>query len=258
MQFWKGIEKNLASGFAFLILSIMLVTGLTQKDFLEKKVFNQLPSEVSGPYFYALVSGKENHLRLSRKLGELPGVALVSVLDKNEINTKVGEILESLGLDSGTGMFDFDYAGLKIIFKEGISDRSQDLIRDYLVRLAGKDKVTLGVTKDNDNIIKKHNATLLSFKRWGAVLTIALIFTLWVSSAFSFGKKLKEMCYIVESFQRKERVGLKVYLTGFVIISLFSLQTFLWGTPNLIYFFVGIATILMFSLSFITRYQWNR
>lgn len=258
MQFWKGIEKNLASGFAFMILSVLLVTGLGQKDFLEKRVFNQLPSEVSGPYFYALISGKENHLRLSRKLGELPGVSLVSVLDKSEINAKVGEILDSLGLEAGSGMFDFDYAGLKVIFKEGISTRSRELIRDYLVRLAGKDKVTLGVTKDNDTLVKKHTEALTTFKRWGAVLTISLIFTLWLFSAIFFGKKLKEMCYLVESFQRKEKVGLKVYLTGVVIISLFSLQTFLWGTPSAMFFMVGLGIISLFSVNFITQYKWNK
>lgn len=258
MQFWKSLEKNWLSGFSFMVLSILMVTTFSQKTFIEKQVFNNVPASVSGPYFYALISGKENHQRISRKLGELPGVALVNILQKEEVNVKVSEILESLGLESGSSLFDFNYAGLKIMFKKGISKRSQGLIRDYLTRLVGKSKVTLGATKENDTLLKKHSEVVGSFKKWGTTLSLTIVFLMWCWSAMSFSKNLKQISYIVESFQRRSNVGMKLYLTGTALVFMFSLNTFLWGSANGLMFVLSVAIISSFTLLFAKGAKWSQ
>jgi hypothetical protein len=257
-QLGKIFLKAPIQGASFFILTLMMTVGITQKDYVEKIVFKSIPNQNQGAHFHALISGKENYFRVSRKLEALPGVWGVKVLEKTQIESQVKSILGSLSTGLAASMLDLDYAGVKVIFKRGLQSRSQQLIKDYLQRLVGTSKITLGSTKSDSEMEKSRTAFFDIFKSWGVAIFTIIVAVAWLVSFFLFSNKIKETAYILERFQRKDNIALKIYLVACsVLIGVSLILNLSFGAPSFLIMLITAGVVFAGSLMQVKKYQWQ-
>ena len=91
-----------------------------------------------------------------RKLRE-PGVDKVRVLSKADVSS-LDELLKTLNIGVSKDLIDLSFSGLRVQFERGLPARSQKLIRDYLSRLVGADKLTMGAINKEVSDVKRREA----------------------------------------------------------------------------------------------------
>ena len=257
-QFFSIIKKTPVLGMSFIVLTLVMIVGIGQQDNWEKIVFNSMPNHAEGPYFHALIPGKENYQRVTRKLRDLPGVSMVKILEKNQIKSQVSNIIGNLGMDVSSELFDLDYAGLKVIFKNGLQSRSQNLIRDYLGRLVGSSKVTLGAIKSQDEAVKNRVQLLQLFKNWGGILLTFVVCSFWLITTVLFTQEIRKTSYIVEQFQRKTNVAFKTFLSGvLVLVGTGMICSMVLGNSMWIGLSIVSAVVLFASTPLIRKFKWQ-
>lgn len=189
----------------FFVVMTLILASVTLIPTEKLGVSHQAPVEMD--YFHALINGKENHSRLSRNLTDLPQVARVELLSENDIREQVQQVLGQLKTKVADQLMQFDYAGLKVIYHADATTSSKELVRDYLVRLAGAANVTLGHVVETKRETQ-NSSGLMDYLFWGSLGGLCV---LWLLAAQAFLPKLAEASYLVEEFQRRHRVALKSY-----------------------------------------------
>lgn len=189
----------------------------------QTQIANKMKSFVSGEsknaYFHALVEGRENHSRIARNLMNLPGVEDVQILSEDLIKDQVKDIIGSISVDIPESLFQLNYAGLKIVFAQGLKENSQNLIRDYLNRLVGNSQITMSAVQAEEETRQKGfwHFMIEHYGFW--ILWSLLIFT-WLSIVFFFVEGLRRQSYLIEQFQRRRNVGAKIFMAGQTVFSL--------------------------------------
>ncbi len=195
--------------FAFLIVS-------SNPQQVVELIIQKTDSTKQNPYFHALIDGKENHARISRNLTEIPGVEKVEILPQAEIQAQVQSILTDLKVTIPADMNQLNYNGIKVFLSQGIKDHGQNLIRDYLTRLAGESNITLG------NIVNLALPIVPTkfkfFYDYLQYITIALFFVFWFVSFRMIEQPIQKNSYLIEQFQRRKKVSVKTYLSLFGLI----------------------------------------
>lgn len=253
-----NIKNNPIWGGLFTISSLIILFGAVNFNSLEKSVFNETSNYSSGPYFHALISGAENHKRISRKLNELPGVTRVEVLGEREIQGQVTKVLSNLDLDMKIEDMDLDYAGIKVVLDKSLQERSQNLIRDYLVRLVGSSKLTLGAVKAISKAEQIKNQLFTQFKEWGITVVSIACMIIWGLIAIVFSTKVQQSSYLIEKFQRRNKVGLKVMLAGgFTFLTFCLALSFSFGDISTYGIITASIIMLMLSAIQLRNLQWH-
>lgn len=217
-----------------------------------------IPENKAGDYFYALIASSESYQTVARQMSVLPGVHKVEVLSEAQIKEEVKNVLGSLQIDTTTSGLDLNYAGLKIIYAKDLKPRAKDLVRDYLTHLVGEGNITLGAVKANDQIADKRAQFIGVIKTWGYSLYLFIIFIFWVISLLSVRVKIAEASYLLESYQRKRKVGLKMALNGLTLIFLLSVGvTFVLGMPQVINLLAALGIFVVGIFLHAKRYQWE-
>lgn len=212
---------------------------------LEKKWMPYLSSQQFDlPYFHALVSGKENHSRISRNLQDLPGVANVEILAEESIKSEVRDIVGSLGQEITESFLSLEYAGLKVIFSDGLQANSQELIRDYLKRLVGDSKVTLGPVQASQrkNLEKTWIRELIEQNAFEVTMGLACLF--WFILGLDLSGPLSRQAYLVEQFQRRDKVAVKTYLALLTPLLAIPVLGVLFSAPSVMILIVFMAGCL--------------
>jgi hypothetical protein len=257
-QFVSNIKRHPFWGGAFSLTTLVLVLCAMNFSSIESYIFKSSHALQSGSHFHALVSGDQNYKRISRKVLELPGVQKVSHSSKAEIQSQVQKILKNVNFEMKLSEMDLNYVGLKITLERGLQPRSQNLIRDYLVRLVGSDKVTLGAMKKVSKAEVIKNQIFNQFKEWGVTIVSSAFVIIWALVALGFSVQVKRSSYLIEQFQRRSKVGLKVMLTATMIIFTISFAlTISIGDLSILGMMVGL-TLLLASTSYQMRsVQWQ-
>lgn len=258
IQFLKIIFKSPLRGFFLFFFSIVMVFSIGQKSFLEEQFLKVIPENKAGAYFYALISTSESYQNVARQVSLLPGVFKVEVLSEAQIKDEVKNILGNLQVTLNQTMLDLNYAGLKIIYTKDLKPRAQDLIRDYLTHLVGEGNITLGTIKLNDQSLDKRNQFIGVIKAWGYSLYLFIIFLFWVASLLLVRAKIAEASYLLECYQRKRKVGIKMATFGLSLIYVMSVATtFVLGMPQI---FNLLITLMIFAIGVLLhskKYQWE-
>ena len=257
-NFLQNIKNNPFWGGLFTFTSLILLVGALNFTTLEKSVFNESGSYSSGPYFHALISGAENHERISRKMTELPGVQRVEILGEQQIQNQVTKVLSNLDIGMKVEDMDLNYAGLKIVLDKNLQERSQSLIRDYLVRLVGSSKLTLGAVNAISKAEQLKNQLFSKFKEWGITVVSVASLIIWVLVSIVFSTKVQQSSYLIEKFQRRSKVGLKVMLSGMAVLFSFCFAaTYSFGEFSTIGAFTGLSLIMILSSIQLRNLQWH-
>jgi hypothetical protein len=257
-QFFKILFKSPLRGFFLVLFSIVMVFSIGQKAFLEEQFLKMIPENKAGSYFYALIASSESYQNVARQMSVLPGVHKVEVLSETQIKDEVKNILGSMQINLPASTLDLNYAGLKVIYAKDLKPRAQDLIRDYLTHLVGEGNITLGAIKVNDQSLDKRNQFIGVIKAWGYSLYLFIIFLFWVISLLSVRVKIAEASYLLENYQRKKKVGVKMASFGLTVIFLLSVSTtFVLGMPQILNLFAALVLFIAGILIHSKKYQWE-
>jgi hypothetical protein len=259
-QSFRLIKAKITSFLLFIVFGFLVIGHFIWGQQVESYLGLGAQQVESNSYFHALVTDKENHSRLSRRLIELPGVKNVELLSKEELTAQVESLLKNIGMADMSDFGGMDYIGLKIVFNADVSERSESLIRDYLVRLVGEDKVTLGVIHRPDIQSVNDSSPYASWKKMGITLVLG---TFWMFSFINIFKESLRVGYLVDKFQRKKSSGTKIFTTTMIISNVLlalvvvAFQLQMNWKVNLNYIHVGaVAGMLFVTLAFC--YQRNR
>lgn len=257
-QFFKILFKSPLRGFFLILFSIVMVFSIGQKAFLEEQFLKMIPENKAGSYFYALIASSESYQNVARQMSVLPGVFKVEVLSEAQIKDEVKSILGTMQINLPTTTLDLNYAGLKVIYAKDLKPRAQELIRDYLTHLVGEGNITLGAIKVNDQSLDKRNQFIGVIKAWGYSLYLFIIFLFWLISLLSVRVKIAEASYLLENYQRKKKVGVKMASFGLTVIFILSVaSTFVLGMPQVLNLFAALALFVAGILIHTKKYQWE-
>jgi hypothetical protein len=217
--FFKFIFKYVFVGIPFLFLTVLLFFHIQNGAFFNPYLSSDLKIKQEKPYFLALIKSEENVERIMRKMNSLPGVAHSQKYDNQELRLKLFELFkEQVEL-----VENFSFDGIKVVFQDDVSKKSRELIREYLVRYVGEEKIFLGGIVEPPQVSAKSlNPVRYSLSLWGTIGTTLLWFIFF--SLFVF--KTTNPCYVIENFQSKKAVRFKVISSGlsflFILMVLIS------------------------------------
>jgi len=252
------MRKHFISCLSFGLSSMLIFTLSVQHLYVDEVLGKKIESPKS--FFHALVAGTENHQRLARKLRELPGVESVNIVNEKDLKAEWKNIMSSWNigdLDKYTDFIDDHYAGLKVIFKEALTERSEGLVMEYVQRLVGKDNVTLSsIKRPEAELFKVHKKSPIENPlNW----VYAFLAFIWIGSLFSLSENLQRESYLIENFQRVDGVQLK---SSLVLLFTFLLPlvglNFLWGNPSLIGGGIALGMIVfVFLVMGLRKWSWR-
>lgn len=254
----QNVKRHPIWGSAFIITTLTVVLCAMNFTSIENYIFKTSKNLQSGPSFHALISGDQNYQRISRKLLELPGVQKVGHMSKVEIQSQVKSVLKNVDFEIKIDEMDLNYVGLRVTLEKGLQDRSQNLIRDYLVRLVGAEKLTLGAIKKTSKSEVIKNQIFSQFREWGVTIVSLSFVVIWALVAFGFSVQVKKSSYLIEQFQRRSKVGLKVMLIA--TMSIFAISfglTISIGNLSIVGMIVGLSLLLLSSAFQIRSLQWQ-
>jgi hypothetical protein len=248
--------------FAFFFLCTLSVCFLgVQRDWFDKQLqLTKVSNE--GPFFHALISGEENHNRISRRLRELPGVESVQVLSPQKVLSEVKNVLNAagnIGQEAETlgSLEAFDTAGLKVIFSNQLQERGQQMIRDYLERLVGKDNVTLGAIRAAMRSGKESQTVQMIKDAWFP-LAMGVFGVFWLIAGLGLVEGLRKEAYLVEQYQRRNNVASKSLAIGLsCLVGIPLAAVFTFGTPYLMGAIVPVALCSVLFASVLRRFSWQ-
>lgn len=257
-NFFRSIGESFSKGFLFFLVTVALIVSCGQKGYLEKLIFKSFPSKVNGPYFYALVSNKENISRVARKLSVLPGVQSTQIMAQSDIDKQVKKILGSYDFEIDKEAMNLNYYGLRVMFRHDTLKRSQQLIKEYVSRLVGESKVTIGPTHNYDKDTLKKGLFIKKLKEWSGWIMIVTLTVIWLLLFFTFGNSIKRQSYLVEQFQRRSNVSFKTLLNGMVLISLITSGSLIfWGSINWLNIMIVEGMFFIGVLTHLKKYSWK-
>lgn len=254
-HFLQVVKNAKINGLFFIALSALLVTSFHNRTYL-KKVFSMTQKVVSRPYFNALISDKINLSSVQRKMTNLPGVEKVTIKRTLDVGKELGSLSKELGSDLVKGLADLNYASVTVELANGLQARSESLIREYLTRLVGNNSVAISDIKKPKKLSLSKNDPYLTINNWGDIYILAIVFVLWLVSCFALVRYLKNYAYLIEKFQRKKNVALKIYMGGFLTITLLTFVVNLYLKPSFIWeAWITFAVLVTISWSLFSTKQ---
>lgn len=254
VQFFRLIKEWPVRGVSYLLMSfflVMIAARFTQVRSFMNGFWND-PIESS--YFYALCPESENVARISRKIKTLPGVKLVSLVSQAELNKRLGQVIDEVGLsDQVSELASLSYIGIKVTFDHALSIQSMNLVRDYLTRLVGEDKVVLGRIYEAQSKQQKSN-----LKVWSAHILLTIVLVLWGFICSFFNLKIMQKGHLLEQFQRRKFVAFKLFVFGNAVLCLFGfILSLIFSEVNYLALLSVITLIMITSVYNLKKYTWS-
>lgn len=176
------------------------------------------------PYFNALISGEKDITFIQRKMKQLPGVESIQIKNKLNASSELNNILPGETISEALGAKTF--TPVKIFLNANITKSSRNLIREYLTRLMGKESVTFSRVKYPAKINLKKYPFFKVFSNWSGAYFAFICFGLWIVSIILIAPYFYQQAYIIEKFQRKNAVGIKMYGQLLLVITSIAIISF--------------------------------
>lgn len=230
-HFIKAILNFKISGVLFVVFTIGLISTVHNQKSI-KQIFSLNGKTTTNPYFNALISNDSNLASIARKMRKLPGVKKVRVKKALEVSRELKGLQKDLGSDVLKSLAGINYSSVTIELSAAIQNKSQDLIQEYLTRLVGDSSITISsIKKPRVRKIEKNSPEVILHK-WGDKYIIALMTILWLASCMGFANYLKNYSFLIEKFQRKRKVDLKIFVTGILSLGIITLAVNLYLIPK--------------------------
>ena len=214
IEFLKIGKQNFLICALAIVSSTCLITTIHYQDEIDMKLAKLGKLKSQQPYFNALVDDKVSFSKIKRKMSQLPGVSAITSHGQLNATKEIDRLKAAYGGDILQSLSQLSYKKLKIEVAEGLKPKSLKLIREYLVRLVGKESVTVGEFK-YPSLSKSKIRLIETIQLVGVPALNTLFIFLFGFSLFLMIKPLKKHAFIIENFQRKKSVGLQILLQGF-------------------------------------------
>ncbi|MBT3983621.1 MAG: hypothetical protein HOE90_19860 [Bacteriovoracaceae bacterium] len=213
-------------------MSTFLFTLLWQQ---EGFVLNALELSRTGSenkFFHVVYEKKIDSSVILNRLRKLPGISRVIQKEKAVIKKKTNSILKNLDINSSSKYFNIDPKVLTVFMETGIGSRAEELIQEFTRKLIGKDDVSLSPVHDpktKSRALKDKVKFTVMKSRIGI---FALLVILWGVLSFQFVMIIQKRSYLIEKFQRKKFVRVKIFSCGILAVFMIStLLSFLIAPP---------------------------
>lgn len=230
-QFFQIYRQHSVRVTLFLVITGALFFTATHRKQIASSLGLDAKTQNHRPYFHALISSKQNTSWVARKLRELPGVDAVEVLPEKELTEQVNQLLAGMDHEVIQAVGEMELAGLKVVARPELEARSIDLIKDYLVRLTGKE-TTVGATVVASKTAK---STAPMWQKFAVEIFLAFLAIIWFSVVASLSKPLRRNSYLIEQFQRRRGVAVKTWTTAVTFAVAVGIGcAFIWQPPELL------------------------
>lgn len=222
MFYLKEFNKLVKSH--FILTSILFVsvfgfmTSTIQKEKIKKEISLSQKTQMI-PYFNALISKKVNADGLKRKMKKLPGVFEVIVSEDTGLYKELNHLEKNFGKKIISELSSVNVQKVKVQLEKGIHKKNQELVREYLTRLVGKTDVTIGAIKEPRKVNLKKDDTLMLFSEYLDIYLIVFFMLMIAITISLLVKPLNNQAYIIEKFQRKTHVNIKILMSGVGVIA---------------------------------------
>lgn len=231
-HFFKALFNFRVSGLLFVVFSLTLITATHNRKSI-KKFFSLSNKTTSRPYFNALISNDSNLTAIERKMSKLPGVKAVRVKKAVEVSKELNSLQLDLNSDVLKSLSNINYSSVTIELSNSIQGRSQSLIKEYLTRLVGDKSITISKIKNPKRIELSKNSPGVLMHKWGDLYIIGILSILWLASCLSFGTYLKNYSFLIEKFQRKKKVDMKIFAFGMSFLFVVGFAINLYLSPKI-------------------------
>jgi hypothetical protein len=233
----------------FFLTSALSFLVIQSQDIILKKLLSFSGEEKLNPYlwYFAQDTEKENYQYWKSTLSQIKDVEKFELIASNKIKIKLSEDLANLekqNLLIPQSLIDKTGFALKIYFKRDVEAFSEKETRKYLQNLM-PEKAIVGPTKwpnQNEKIRIEIWHSLIKNILPAASIIISLFMWLW--SFYNLMGPVGEFSKIIELYQRRKYVELKIFASSFVPISLIII-------PLQVGLSLGLGVILWQELIFI-------
>lgn len=251
------LKAKFARLFSFVMVTMLMLFSFAYKAPIQKYFDQKFKLKEQEIYFNALVKSSVPTKSLTVKLYNLPGVIKVSAVNSDQLQSKLKDTLAGVEVALPDDIVTTDYKVLKISLASDVSSKSLALIKEYLVRVIGKDSLTLSSLKRKSGIDKK-NSYLVGFLKRISTIICLFLSIIWFALFFAISAALENEVYLVEKFQRKVNVKLKVFLffelMALVPILILTALDFSIQFSNILLAFLPIAVM---HLGLLKNLKWR-
>lgn len=224
---WK--ESFLLGFVGFVLLTLLCLVTLGGKQM--HQLANKEVELKSQAYFTALVESSEGLLGIIEKMRNLPGVTTVELLNDDKVESELKSLEAELGSELLDGLKNLKT--LKIVLSQGIHPDTAALVKEYFTRLAGNKAVSFSKVKAPGKKSASESKTTISlWSRYVEYWALAIISIAWLFVIRLGAKELKRKAFIIERFQRKKFVSIKLYAIGWSVPVLTSLLLYAFLAPD--------------------------
>jgi len=111
----------------------------------------------------------------------------------------------------------------------------------------------MGAIKENGEAFDKRTQFIAVIKTWGYSIYLTILAIFWLLSTLSLRSKIEEASYLLENYQRKTRVSMKMALSGISLIFFLAVSTtFILGIPQVMNLLLALA-LFTFGILLHTR-----
>lgn len=212
-EFTKLLRSNFLLGFLLFVSIFGVVTVTLQKEKIARNLSLSEQAKVI-PYFNALVHSDKGLNNIKRKMKQLPGVVDIKVPSAEKITEEINYLKKNFDENLISGLAAMNFKRIKVELENGIEVKNQNLIKEYLLRLVGKDSVTIGAIKTPRELKLQENQVLGNLLSWAESYLMIFFISLFTICMFLLRKPLTNQSFIIEKFQRKKDVSIKILLSG--------------------------------------------
>lgn len=258
IEFTKILRKHVSAS-AFFVVSIVLVISAISKHEIDHYLKKNLAIEKPLPSFHVLMTGQVNVSSLTRKVTQLPGVKIVKVKENASINNQAKDLVEALKLDESFGINVGKYLGLQIFTKPNITEKSLNLIKEYIQRISGESRITFSKITNPDVVFGKTKEIAIQLiHRFGAIAIIGLLLSFWFLFLILSYSDISKRAYIIENFQRKKFAKFKILTTFVLLATLISLSSvFFIKEISFLGFMIVVTIMSVTCFASLNKTQWN-
>lgn len=215
-QFFKSLFRSKITGVLFILCTGALVTASFNQERINSTLSNTDSRDVN-PYFNALISKDVNLNSISRKIKSLPGVNRVKHVKTVNANAQLEELNKALNSAVLDRLKTVKYSTLTVELTKNLKVKSQNLIREYLARLVGRESLTLSKIKYPRQNQQSDSYLDTVLREIDLIIIFSLSF-IWILLMIAVVKKNSSYFFLLEKFQRKKYIKEKSMAMGVGLI----------------------------------------
>ena len=248
-QFYALIWKAGIKGIAFLLLTIVLIAFNFTPTELRESILGQTETLESQTSFYVLTDANLSQEFLAAKLYKLASVKKVSFLGQEELQKRIEGVAQKMEVS------DLDFAanlvGFRVMLAQKTEAEKVSLIKQYIQRQDPTASFTFST------IVEPEEAPGYLAK-YSALIALAGIALSWILLAMLIIKPIQKKSYLLEKFQRKNWVALKIVGSGmFIFLALNVAGVYFIKDHYQTSVLTSSTLFLVFTIFMLRRNKWK-